>query len=67
MPIHMLIIESQTIIVYFLDVGFITSWFSFILAFLFSLNLTWRLLLSTGLFFLSLEDLLLLTGPVWLP
>ena len=67
MPIHMLIMESQTTIVYSLDVGFITPWFSFLLAFLFSLNLTWRLLLSTGLFFLSLEDLLPLTGPLWLP
>ena len=65
-PFTCLIIESPTIIIFF-DVEFITPRFFLLFEFLFSLNLTWRLLLSTGLYFLPLGDMLPLTGPLWLP
>ena len=44
-----------------------TTMIFFIIRIFFSLNLTWRLLLSTDLHFLSLGDLLPLAEPLWLP
>ena len=71
---HLILTESSletsrpfTCLFCFFDVEFITPRFSLLFEFLFSLNLTWRLLLSTGLYFLSLGDMLPLTGPLWLP
>ena len=62
-----LTIESPTIIISFLDVDFITQWFSLLFEFLFSFSLIEKLLLSTGLYLLSLGDLLPITGLLSLP